>query len=223
MKRYNALDLELYESASKRFEQAIEAQGDGFAIEVAALERANERAASATEDAPLDPLPSTIGGPNGAPTDDLDLRELLVEAQAQLLQRDAAVEYLTSVSTPRGAARSASRVGKRTSPATRRKASLDAAAGRARLRLDTIRKEIRALEKEGAPTDAAKIEALRRTEASVQNRLTGFERRSAKLGTQVVKARGRKRVRAVVTARPRDARRRRRDVAATATWVRRER
>ena len=150
VKRYNALDLELYESASKRFEQAIEAQGDGFAIEVAALERANERAASAAEDAPLDPLPSTIGGPNGAPTDDLDLRELLVEAQAQLLQRDAAVEYLTSVSTPRGAARSASRVGKRTSPATRRKASLDAAAGRARLRLDTIRKEIRALEKEGA-------------------------------------------------------------------------
>jgi carbon monoxide dehydrogenase subunit G len=184
VKRYNALDIELYERASKQFEREVEDQGEGFAIEVAALQRANERAASVAEDAPLDPLPSTIGGPNGGATGDLDLRELLIEAQAELLQRDAAIEYLTSVSTPRGAARAASRPHKSATPAARRKAALEAAIERARIRLDTTRKEIRALEKEGASqSQAAKLAALRQAEITVQKRLEGFERRSAKIQT----------------------------------------
>jgi carbon monoxide dehydrogenase subunit G len=186
VKAHNALDIELYRSASKRFEQAIEAQGEGFAIEVAALKRANERAASLAEDAPLDPLPSTIGGANGAPTGDLDLRELLIEAQAELLQRDAAIEHLTAVSTPRGAARAASRVHKRAAAAAGRKAALETAIGRAELRLDNVRKEMRALEKEGASTaQAAQLEALRQTETTIQKRLEGFQRRSAKIQTLV--------------------------------------
>jgi carbon monoxide dehydrogenase subunit G len=185
VKRYNTLDIELYRRASERFEREIEAQGDGFAIEVAALKRANEWAASVPEDTPLDPLHSTIGGPNGAPTGDLDLRELLIEAQAEVLRRDAAIEYLRAVSTPRGAARAAARPGKRTAPAARRKAAMDAAIARAQARLDTTRKEIRALEKEGGPEEAGKLEALRRTETNVQKRLEGFHRRSAKLQSRV--------------------------------------
>lgn len=186
VKAHNALDIELYRSAGKRFEREIENQGDGFAIEVAALKRANERAANLEEGAPLDPLPPTIGGMNGVPTGDLDLRELLIEAQAELLQRDAAIEHLKAVSTPRGAARAASRGRKRTTPPAGRKAKMEAAIQRAQLRLETTRKEMRALEKEGAsPAQQAQLEALRHTEMNIQKRLEGFQRRSAKLGPRV--------------------------------------
>ena len=77
IKKYNALDIELYRNASKQFERQVEAQGEGFRIEVAALQRANERVASTPEDAPLPPLPSTITGPNGAVEGELGLRELV--------------------------------------------------------------------------------------------------------------------------------------------------
>ena len=66
IKRYNALDIELYRSANKRFEQEVEAQGEGFAIEVEALRRANEVVAGTPEGAPIPPLPSTITAGNGA-------------------------------------------------------------------------------------------------------------------------------------------------------------
>ena len=186
IRRYNALDIELYRSGSKRFEREVEAQGDGFAIEVEALQRANELVAGAPEDAPLPPLPSTITDANGAPSGGLDLRELLIEAQAKLLQREATIEYLTSVSTPRGAKAVATRTRKRANPVDQRKAALDAAIKRATTRLDTLRKEIRSMEKEGvAGAGGAKIDSLRQEEATTVKRLEGFERRSGKLETRL--------------------------------------
>jgi len=185
IKRYNALDIELYRSASKRFEREVEAQGDGFTIEVEALQRANELVAGLPEDAPIPPLPSTIADANGAASGGLDLRELLIEAQAELLQRDAAIEYLTSVSTPRGAKAVATRTRKRVNPVDQRKAGLDAAIKRATARLENLRKEIRAIEKEGlAGPDDAKLDSLRKAEATTVKRLQGFERRSGKLKTR---------------------------------------
>ena len=127
IQRYNALDIELYRSATKRFEREVESQGDGFLIEVEALQRANELVAGTPEDAPLPPLPSTIDDANGPEVGELDLRELLIESQAELLQRDAAIEYLTSVSTPRGEKAVATRTRKRETPVDQRKAALDAA------------------------------------------------------------------------------------------------
>ena len=59
---------------------------------------------------------------------------------------------------------------------------MEAAIARAQARLDATRKEIRAIEKEGAShEEAGKLAALRRTETAVQKRLEGFQRRSAKL------------------------------------------
>jgi hypothetical protein len=180
IKKYNALDIELYRSASKRFEREIEAQGEGFPIEVAALQRANERVAGIPEDAPVPPLPSSITGPNGVPTDELDLRELLIEAQAELLQRDAAIEHLTS-GTPRAPrqAEPRARRAKKENPGDERKVALAEAITRAATRLESVRKEIRALEKEGGTQE--EIDALRKTEETTAERLAGFRRRSGKL------------------------------------------
>jgi carbon monoxide dehydrogenase subunit G len=186
IKRYNALDLELYRSASKRFEREVEAEGEGFDIEVAALQRANERVAGLPDDAPLPPLASTIMGTDGIRIDDLDLRELLVEAQAELLQRDAAIEYLTGVSSPRGARAIASRTRKRANTVDGRKAALDEAIKRAASRLENLRKQIRAIEKEGAAgSQLAKLEALKQSEATTAKRLEGFQRRSGKLANEL--------------------------------------
>ena len=185
IKKYNALDIELYRTASKQFERQVEAQGEGFPIEVAALQRANERVAGTPEDAPLPPLPSSITGPNGAVEGELGLRELLIEAQAELLQRDAAVEHLTSVSTPRGAKAVATRTRKRESPTDQRKVALDAAVERAAGRLADVRKEIRALEKEGMAGSQAELDALRKTEETTAKRLAGFQRRSGKLANRL--------------------------------------
>ena len=112
---------------------------------------------------------------------ELGLRELLIEAQAELLQRDAAVEHLTSVSTPAGAKAVATRTRKRESPTDQRKVALDAAVERAAGRLANVRKEIRALEKEGAAGSQAELDALRKTEETTAKRLAGFQRRSGKL------------------------------------------
>lgn len=185
IRKYNALDIELYRSASKQFERQVEAQGEGFAIEVAALQRANERVAGLPEDAPLPPLTSSITGPNGAVEGELGLRELVVEAQAELLQRDAAVEYLSTVSTPRGAKAVATRARKRESPTDQRKVALDAAIERAASRLADVRKEIRALEKEGMAGSQAELDALRKTEETTAKRLAGFQRRSGKLANRL--------------------------------------
>ena len=140
-----------------------------------------ERVAGTPEDAPLPPLPSSITGPNGAVEGELGLRELLIEAQAELLQRDAAVEHLSSVSTPRGAKAAATRTRKRESPTDQRKVALDAAVERAAGRLENVRKEIRALEKEGMAGSQAELDALRKTEETTAKRLAGFQRRSGKL------------------------------------------
>jgi carbon monoxide dehydrogenase subunit G len=182
IKSHNALDLELYETAVKRFEQDVANQGDAFPIEVAALKRANELAEATEEDAPLDPLPSTIAGPNGSPSSELDLRELLIEAQAELLRRDAAIERLTSGPASRPSARAAQtrrRAG--ASPGERRKAGLETAIEKAQARLESTRKQLRSLEKEGPSESPAKQEALRTQEAMIQKRLEGFERRRGKL------------------------------------------
>jgi carbon monoxide dehydrogenase subunit G len=181
IKERNLLDLELYRLATERFEREIENHGDEFAIEVEALKRANERAASQPEDAPLQPLAPTIAGPNGSPGGTLDLREALVEAQAQLLERDAAVERLISISTPRAAARVATRERKSDNPLVNRKAALEEAKERARSRVEAARQEIRELEQQGGAQSEPKLEALRQTEAMAAKRLEGFERRSQKL------------------------------------------
>jgi carbon monoxide dehydrogenase subunit G len=180
--RRNELDIELYRTASERFYREIESLGDEFQIEVAALERANERVAGLPEDAPPEPLPSTIASPNGSPEGGLDLRELQIEAQAQLLERDAAIEHLTAVSTPRTAARVAMREHKADKPLGGRRAALEDAMEKARARVEAARDELRELENEGGEqSQPAKLEALRQTEAMATKRLEGFERRSRKL------------------------------------------
>jgi carbon monoxide dehydrogenase subunit G len=184
--RRNELDIELYRTASERFEREIDSLGDEFKIEVAALERANERVAGLPEDAPLDPLPSTIASPNGSPEGGLDLRELLIEAQAQLLERDAAIEHLSALSTPRTAARVAMREHKADKPLGGRRAALEDAIEKARARVESAREELRELENEGSEqSQPARLEALRQTEAMATKRLEGFERRSRKLDVRL--------------------------------------
>ena len=208
VKRYNTLDLALYESASKRFEQTIKTHGDGFAIGGHALKRANERARRARlREFPSIRSPRSRGAERRSDGRGVsDLRELLVEAQAQLLQRDPAVGVPSIGSRRlRGAARSASRVGKpETSrpragrPLSRRRPVVRA------LRLDTI--------PEGDPLRSRKREPIQTRPRSKHCAAPGGACRigsqasrggSAKLRARVRRseARGRKRVRAVVAAR----------------------
>jgi hypothetical protein len=87
IERHNVLDAELYRHACERFERDVRSQGDDFAIEVAALQRANARLSALPEDdVALDPLPPSIL--NGSSPASFDLRELLIEAQANLLVRE---------------------------------------------------------------------------------------------------------------------------------------
>jgi len=94
IKQQNAFDLELYDRAAERFEEDVARQGGAFEIEVAALRRASELAERA-DGTDLGPLPSTIAAGTGV-LGEPDLRALLIEAQAQLLQRDEALEQLAA-------------------------------------------------------------------------------------------------------------------------------
>ena len=74
-----------------------------------------------------------------------------------------------SVSTPRGAKAVATRTRKRENSTDQRKVALDAAVKRAAGRLANVRKEIRALEKEGGGSQAEKLDALRKTEETTRS------------------------------------------------------
>jgi carbon monoxide dehydrogenase subunit G len=187
IKRHNELDIELYRSASKRFEREVESYGDELEIDVAALKRANQWAATVPDAEAAESLRGERGDvvQDGEP----DLRELLVDTRADVLKRDSVIERLTAVSTPRGAARTATRTQKRENPLDRRRAGLEAAIQRATTRLENLRKEVRASEKEGlAVAQPDKLESLRAAEATTAKRLEGFERRRDKLVNQAQEA-----------------------------------
>jgi hypothetical protein len=94
---YNALDLELYAAARRHFKKQVQEQDDAFSIEVEALKRAVKRAA-ATESSPsLRSLPSRIA-PEG--DGEIDVRDLLIDAQADLLVHDLELERLVGTPAP---------------------------------------------------------------------------------------------------------------------------
>jgi hypothetical protein len=177
LERYNALDLELYREAKMRFERKVAAQPDEFAVDLAALKRANSCISAAPDDAELDRLLPDTASPDGS-TDAADLRELLVEARASLLLRDSEIERLRA-GTEQAPARP---VTKQEPDAETRAAALDAAAERARLRIERTRRKLEALEQAGVATDAPEVEKLRHDITRAETRLDGFARRRAKLG-----------------------------------------
>jgi hypothetical protein len=171
VERYNTFDIELYRDAKARFEQAVAAQPDDFAVDVAALKRANSCVSAATDDPELDRLLPTDGAEGG------DLRELLIHARASLLLRDAEIERLRA-----GAEQAPARPVSKPQPSpTTRAAALDTAADRAKGRIDKMMRKLEELEQGGKAADSAEIEGLRTDIARAQKRLDGFERRRAKV------------------------------------------
>ncbi len=177
LERYNALDLELYREAKTRFERKVAAQADGFALDLAALQRANSCISAAQDAVELDRLLPGTASVEGS-RDAADLRELLVEARASLLLRDAEIERLRA-GTEQAPARPAEKA--EPDPETRA-AALDAAAERARLRMNRAQRKLEALEQAGVAPDAPELEKLRGDIARAKTRLDGFRRRRAKLG-----------------------------------------
>jgi hypothetical protein len=172
---YNALDLELYRRARERFEEVLATQGEEFDLEVAALSRAKARLKAAPERAAREPLPSTLRGWDPAPdTDPLDLRELLIEAQADLLIRDAEL-------APKKPAQEEAKPKKTSAASDGRAAALAAAAARAARRRERIQGEIDELQASGN-ADPERVEALARLADEVHGRQQGFERRLEKAG-----------------------------------------
>jgi hypothetical protein len=100
IEQHNTLDLELHRRARERFESIVAEQGDEFGIEVTALRRANLRLSGLAADAPPEPLSPGI---DGSPKASTDVRELLIEAQAELLVREKMRLELVSGSAPRRA------------------------------------------------------------------------------------------------------------------------
>ncbi len=177
VERYNALDLELYRQATARFEREVEAQPDDFGVDLAALRRANSAIAAAPDKAELDRLvpPSPDRDGSGSVGDP---RELLIEARASLLLRDAEIERLRA-----GEARApALPVAKPQPSPTARAAALEAAADRAKRRIARTKRKLEALEQAGAAANSPEAEQLRTEIARAHDRLDGFERRRAKLG-----------------------------------------
>lgn len=97
IRTHNALDIELYAAARRHFKKQVQEQDEAFGIEVEALKRAVKRTATLDEDGlTFKPLPSRIAvGGDG----ELDLRDLLIDAQADLLLRDLELERVTQVRT----------------------------------------------------------------------------------------------------------------------------
>jgi hypothetical protein len=177
---FNRLDLELYRAAQARFEHDVAAQPVGFAIDAAALGRANACLAAAPADAELDRLQVGSDGTSG------DIRELLIDARASLLLRDAEIERLRPRSRlpPHAPAKSL------TTAATRASA-LDAAAARAKRRIELTHLKLEELQRAGEAPDSPEIEALRRQIAHAKTRLENFKQRRARLGDPEAPARPR--------------------------------
>jgi hypothetical protein len=176
--RYNALDLELYRRVRERFEREVAAQGEDFSLDVASLRRANQLIAEAPDDAKLDRLLPRATDTAGVAGDSADPREQLVDARVTLLLRDAEAERLRAGAS-RAAAGSVSKG--RPRPDTR-EAALEAAAERAKRRIEKTTQKLQALEEAGAAPDSAELDGLRQDIARAEERLRGFERQRAKLG-----------------------------------------
>jgi sulfotransferase famil protein len=173
VERYNSLDLELYRQAKARFEQAVAAQSKDFSVDVAALQRAKSAISAAPDDAELDQLVPAAANADGARN--ADSKELLTDARAALLLRDAEIERLRA-GTERAPAQPVSKP--KPSPTTRA-AALDAAANRAAARIEKMKRRLEELEQAGQ--ESAEIEGLRTDISRAQQRLDGFERRRAKI------------------------------------------
>ena len=220
VKRYNTLDLALYESASKRFElpsmrRATDSRSRSPLSSARTSARGERHRGCSTRSAPLDRGAERRSDGRSRPARTAGRSP---GAAAPARCRGRVPHFRLDASGQRGA-RHASASG--TSPATRRKALSrrrpvvrafgSTRSGRRSARPRRGRRYRRGQDRSTAPHRGQRAESARR-----------LERRSAKLRTRVDEGKGEKRVRAVVTARPRDARRRRRDVS-TATWLRRER
>lgn len=96
IQQHNALDLELYAAARRHFKKQVQVQDDAFAIEVEALKRAVKRSATLEDALTPKPLPSRITVEGDG---ELDLRDLLIDAQADLLLHDLELERMTQVRT----------------------------------------------------------------------------------------------------------------------------
>ena len=175
VERYNTFDIELYRQAKAQFERELAAQPDDFAVDVAALKRANSCISAAADDAELDRLLPTAGSTNGSKG--ADPRELLIDARASLLLRDAELERLRS-GTDQAPARPMSKP--KPSPTTRAVA-LEEAAERAKGRIEKIKRKLEELEQAGAGAASSEVEGLRTDIERTQKRLDGFERRRRKL------------------------------------------
>jgi hypothetical protein len=97
IREHNALDLELHAAARRHFKRHVQAQDEAFTIEVEALKRALKRSAGLDESAVPRPLPSRIGTEGD---EELDVRSLLIDAQAELLIRDLELERLSQFREP---------------------------------------------------------------------------------------------------------------------------
>ncbi len=173
IERYNTFDLELYREAKARFEKAVAAQPDDFEIDVAALKRAKSILSTAPADAELDRLLLDAGeGSKRA----RDPRELLIDARASLLLRDAEIERLRA-----GADEAPARPVSKSKPdPTTRAEALETAAERAQNRIEKMKRKLDELERSGDAAAAAEAEGLRTDIERAQKRLDGFERRRKK-------------------------------------------
>jgi hypothetical protein len=176
VERYNALDLELYREAKARFDERVGAQPDDFAVDLAALQRAKACISAAPDDAQLDRLLPTAANTDGSKRAP-DPRELLIDARASLLLRDAEIERLRA----RSGRAPARPVGKAKPNPVTRAAALDEAADRARTRIQKMTQRLEELEQTGTATDSAEADGIRTDIENTQKRLDAFERRRAKI------------------------------------------
>jgi hypothetical protein len=176
--RYNALDLELYRHAGKRLTRAAAADGDDFAIDVAALRRATQCIAEAPEGADLAKLlPVSPTRPSGRLVGSAELREQLIEARAALLLRDAELERLRDPSS-----QSAQVEAKIHTRPERKGEALEAAAVRHRERIEKNESRIRVLVAAGEAAHSIELGELRRAVADLKQRLADIQERQAKIG-----------------------------------------
>lgn len=178
IREHNALDLELYAAGRRHFKRLVQAQDEAFTIEVEALKRALKRSAGLDESAVPRPLPSRIGTEG---EEELDVRNLLIDAQAELLVRDLQLERLAK---PRGAARAPAEI----QGLEERLSKLANAVENARKRLQQLESALASAEKK-ADADPAKLASLRKNIGVTRERLGRFRTRAEEAERQLAASR----------------------------------